>query len=889
MYKQQYVDHFIGRSEEIDTFTRWLSDPNAPWILYVHDAAKEDEKKGGVGKTWLLHRCADLVRQIRQDTVVVRIDFFNVGDRDSLFLAERIMAGLQELYPGWAPTSFTEAIRQYWVREHQTASALESTESFDDKGIREVAFAALVDDLRRLDTTLAEEQKTLLVFFDTFEAIEQNPAIAVLRQSQTFPDNYQFERMRVVIAGRNRLDWAHPNWRGREQEVQTMALAPFNQQEMLEYVETESGYDIAFQSEQANALYVRTEGRPIIVGLVIDVLNNRIQTLDELIAVPQTKFENYLVPQVNKLENPLNWVILFMAHVYHHFNMSILEWVLRSVELSEPVRSISPERLSEVLPRLSFVRLAGSGGNFVLHDEMRRLVTKYCWEIQDTDRRYRKDISRSIINYYAREIARAQNEQQRQGWIIGALYHRLFIDLNEGLNYFQQHFRGALYFLKLAFARLLLQETQKFTDQLSLRQHSEIQLAEVALLRSEENPAAALAMLHQLKHEADPQWYEEHQSDFFIEEGRCYQQQSKFREAANSFTQSLTIAQARKDELESAQLLNNLGFVFRRRGEHSTALSYYEKSIALYKKLGRQDEYTKALTNISDIYRRQGKIEEALRKCKYAWRIRTELFREGKISEVQVGLSLLALGVIYMYAGDIIQAEQHFQAAFDIFLRVNYKAGIARIQNRLGHIQLLKGELESAREWFIQAQEASLEIEIEQYINSLNKQGRVYARQHEWAEAVTFFEQAIVTARRVPDYYQQTESLVDLADALGRLEQAERAQQPLQEAEDIATREEYVFLLGLIEQTRGEICYRAGDYMMAFQHFVLYCGHMAHYNSSEFSIAVRKLVDALLGVPKSDVPAIVQEVLTYWTSHQLDKDYPELIRAVEDAHDFMFM
>jgi len=596
MYQQEHMSNFIGRAEEIKMFASWLADPNAPRILYIHDKAEEAEKKGGVGKTWLLRKCAELVRQMRQDVVIVMIDFFNVGDRDRVFLAEKIITGLQKLYPAWAPASFNEAIEQYRVETRRNPSESGNVET----RIREVVSAALVDDLRRLDIHLAQEQKTLLVFIDTFEAIEQNPDVAVLLRSQTFPDNYQFEHMRTVIAGRNRLDWTHPNWSGREQELQVMPLSPFNQQEMLEYFRIES-IDLSPQSERARALYERTEGRPIIIGLAIDVLNHRILTVDDLITVSKTEFESYLVPQVNKLENPLNWVILFMAHVYHHFNTSILEWILDGVAQSEPVELISSERLSRTLPELSFVRRSGSGDDFVLHDEMRRLVTRYCWEILDTGQRFRKDISRSVVSYYEQAMSHTSSEQRRQGYIIEMLYHRLFMNLNDGLAYFQQQFQGSISLFKTAFARLLLQEVQKFIDLLPLAQRNDAQFAEASLLHTEENPAAALNVLLQLKQEVDSQWYEEHRSDVLQEEGRCYLRQSKLLEAANSFTQSLKIEQERGNEQQSARLLTNLGLISRRRGQFSPALSYYEQSIALYKKLGQQNDYATVLTNISTL------------------------------------------------------------------------------------------------------------------------------------------------------------------------------------------------------------------------------------------------------------------------------------------------
>lgn len=887
MYKQQHVDHFIGRTREIEKFTNWLADPKAPWILYIHDAIEEADKKGGVGKTWLLRKCADLTRQTNPDIAVVMVDFFNSADRDRVFLAEKIVASLQELYPAWSSTAFTKAVQLYYRTEGRYSGDSGISIDSDEMRTREVVSAALTEDLHQLNLHLEQEEKTLLIIFDTFEAIEQTPTVAILRQSQTFPDNYQLKRIKTVIAGRNKLDWTHSNWKGREQEVQVLSLTPFSRQEMQEYVQTELIYELLPQSQQANILYERTEGRPILIGLAIDVLNNRILTIKDLIEIPQNEFEAYLVPQINQLENPLNWVILFMAHVYHRFNMSIFERILQNVVVDDSIRAIDREELSSRLPRLSFVRQASSGDDFVLHDEMRRLVTRYCWDLQDPDRRIRKEISACVTDYYEQEIIHASNDQQKQTFIIETLYHRLFVNLDDGLDYFNQQFYSALRLQKRAFARLLFQEAQKFGDLLSLAQLNELQYAEAALLRIEDNPSATLDALHHLKNTADPQWYEKNAPSILTLEGRCYQQQSKLPEATTSFLQSLEIQQARGADLLCANLLGNLGLIFRRRGQFATSLEYYDRSIALYKSLGRQSEYAQMLNGSSVVYRLQGKIEEALRRCKIAWRIRRELFREEKVSESQIALSLNTLGGIYLQAGNIIEAERCFNDAFDICLRTNDKRGIATIYNRFGQVQSMKGALESAREWFAKAQYASQEIDADQYIISLNQQGDICTQQRQWEEAITFFEQAIDYARQIPDYYQQTESLIDLADALDHLGRKERVEQILQEAEAIATRENYFNLLGQVEKMRGEIDYHAKDYSAAFLHFAAYCHYMAVYNDTEFKIAVRKVVDALLGVPNSDVPSIAQELLIYWTTQQLDTKYPDFMQAFGEIDDLM--
>src|SRR5260370_713015 len=413
MDRPPLINRFIGRKKEVAHFRDWLDNVHAPKILYFHDSAEEPERKGGVGKTYLLRYCADLVSK-RQDISVVIADFFNVGDRDSIFLAEHVLSGMQRLFPDWTPTAFQTVLRRFRTK----------TLTAEEEGVqlRRVLATELAQDLQRLEAHLSEA-KTLLVFLDRVETIYQNPNLALLHPGQTFPDTYQIPFIRFVIAGRNRLDEAHLNWQKWRLEVVSVPVESFDRQEMLAYMEAESISSIPKEEQQIAALYTHTEGRPILIGLVTDVLNHRILTLEELLAVPQADFEQYLVEQINFLENPLNWVILSMAHVYHRFNLDMLEYILKRVDLAEPVREISHDMLIKTLPQLSFVRQAGTGENFVLHDEMQRLVSRYCWPKHDTDLRIRKAISRCMIEYYEHELTDQFSDQERQVTTIEQLYH----------------------------------------------------------------------------------------------------------------------------------------------------------------------------------------------------------------------------------------------------------------------------------------------------------------------------------------------------------------------------------------------------------------------------------------------------------------------------------
>ena len=74
---------------------------------------KEQNKKGGIGKTWLLRKCQDITRQERPELAIASLDFFNVGDRNGVVVAERIVEALRAAFQDWVPGSFLEAIAEY--------------------------------------------------------------------------------------------------------------------------------------------------------------------------------------------------------------------------------------------------------------------------------------------------------------------------------------------------------------------------------------------------------------------------------------------------------------------------------------------------------------------------------------------------------------------------------------------------------------------------------------------------------------------------------------------------------------------------------------------------------------------------------------------------------
>jgi tetratricopeptide (TPR) repeat protein len=858
---------FIGREQEIGFFKQWVINAGEPSIIFLHDKLEKQEKKGGIGKTYLLKEFVKIVKSTYQACVVpVSLDFFNVADRDGVVIAERLVAALQERFSYWVAERFQRIFDEYQRMAHGQMAAMAN--------LRARLRVALVDDLYLLQAHLIENDIFILLVFDTFEQIEHNPITAVLQSAHPFPDTYESSRIRVVIAGRNPIDWSHQNWVGREREVTVRALPPFDYDETIRYWSIHSYvYEIDDLPENLRSgLYERTEGRPILVGLVTDVLNKRIRTPKALTLISKREFEACLVEEINDFDDPSRWAILAMAHIYHRFNRELLDLLMNTAGLEGLVPEMQYQELQEALPQLSFVRRSTSSDDFVLHDEMRRLVNRYCWEKQDPDAYIRSELSVLAVKYYTQLLMEEQQEDLHQSYIAEMLFHKLFLDIDDGFGYFKEHFEQASTLLLLPFARALLQEVQAFTKKLSHEQYLQLRFAEAGLLLSEANPREALEIYREL--ERDERWADGHRSDLLYEKSQCYLKMNRFKEAEDSIKEYLVIEENRIDQVIYAKLFTTLGYICRRRGMYSEAMNYYQKSLRLQSDLD-SPEAANLQNNLSNVYRLQNNLEMALHYCKLALRTRRRLYREGRMSENMLGFSLNLLGHIYHEMGEIWEEEKAYQEAFEIYRRADDRSSLAATYNCLGRILIRKGEYDSALAKFELALRIGAEINRETEIESLYQQGCVYVVRGKWWESIPYFEKAAMLARQVGQSFQHAQNLLYLAIAQERSGQS--SSELIREVKRISRRNEYHGLLGKLAEMHADIYYERHDYARAFRQYRVACYYNAKRGPLEFNRFLRKLDDVLLEIPKSFLPTAIDALLEYWFDVGMEESHPQLL------------
>lgn len=167
---------------------------------------------------------------------------------------------------------------------------------------------------------------------------------------------------------------------------------------------------------------------------------------------------------------------------------------------------------------------------------------------------------------------------------------------------------------------------------------------------------------------------------------------------------------------EKAKALYLLGLLNLNKENFDQALNYQYKSLAIMNTMLEDfpydvetKEYTANLLNdIGYIYKTIGRYDEAIKNYKKAIEVNKEL---GALKET--GINFNNLGVVYEKSEQYQQSVNSFNSALDLANKLNEKERIAMQNNNIGQIFLTIGEYEKANEYFDKALETCENNDLE--------------------------------------------------------------------------------------------------------------------------------------------------------------------------------
>jgi tetratricopeptide (TPR) repeat protein len=144
------------------------------------------------------------------------------------------------------------------------------------------------------------------------------------------------------------------------------------------------------------------------------------------------------------------------------------------------------------------------------------------------------------------------------------------------------------------------------------------------------------------------------------EEGLRLFQEGLYPEAADRFGQAREMFVATGDEVEAAEMLNNLGVIQRMQRDWGEAIATLEEARAAFAALDDRSREAQVLGNLGGLYASQGQRDKAKECLREAADIFADLGDDQRRGE-----TLLALGVQHWKSGDRQEGLTTYQAGLE--------------------------------------------------------------------------------------------------------------------------------------------------------------------------------------------------------------------------------
>ncbi|MBN1216782.1 MAG: tetratricopeptide repeat protein [Candidatus Lokiarchaeota archaeon] len=204
--------------------------------------------------------------------------------------------------------------------------------------------------------------------------------------------------------------------------------------------------------------------------------------------------------------------------------------------------------------------------------------------------------------------------------------------------------------------------------------------------------------------------------------------------------------------------LRNIGHSINNLGQNLEALAYYERALEIYEELSDKDGIASCMNDIAWIYKKKGKYSEALHYMEKALKIVSDLGNSRSIS-----VFLNSIGDIYRFQGEYKKALKNYKQALIITEKLSDLHNKSVLINNIGNIYKFQHNLDKALEQYkISSQIFELLGNLEGYASCLSNIGEILYNQKKYSESLLIFEKALDIANLIDNISLKAEILNDL-------------------------------------------------------------------------------------------------------------------------------
>lgn len=821
---------FIDRETELTLIDQAIRAQNTRRIIGVQAA-------GGVGKTRLLQEVQRLYKNTdigRELNLFVADDILDFDDRANL-IAQNVGRRIAQMLGAQAFRPYLRGLLDYQKLEKAGVhyARLQEAEQLNNQ-----AFVQCFNQVTK--------KQRVILLLDTIEKLSPNTTYLFEWIKQT-------QNVVWVIVGRNKSEILKWICSEQSEELLFLELKDLSPEASRKYLQAKQRLlHIALEPDLADKLLVLAQGRPILIDLAVELRTQR--NLSDWLAVvnapsleklsvdekaqKRQEFECDLVLSVAETRDPIDWLILAMAHVYP-LDADILGELL-------DLPPTDAEALFQEAQRYVFVKQLPDG-RITLHDEMWRMVRAYVWPEVDPDNDRRQEYSKIAVKYFetqeqslkaqiaqlleSQEPQAPQSSQEelelnnsihrqtleRELGVVqeSLLVHTLFIDITNGIDVFARLFDEATHAYTFDRREMFYKQIQAYNFDKVLPEHKYIfNSRKIRYLNDvgqfDEAQALATGMLSgELK--------TDHRLDILTLSGRSYELSHDLFNALKQYEKALEICEHYPELARwKGTALSNLGRVTREMRRSDEAFAYYKEALFIAEDPA---QIAAILNSMGYVWALQGRYRGALEYCNKALSIYKTLQQERAI-----GTTLTTIGEVYRNQGHYEQAINYYNQARGYFERENDLIWLARLYSFRGAVYRLQSNFPKA--------EVDLRKSLSYNIKAVQPWtyhvlGCVYWNQKQWDAAEAQFRTSDQLAQEIHDIRSQVNNLVGYAElyfdrwvAFDRKDPQYPAQIWLkaQELEDLLE-QGYGFEhhRGRMQRTMADVWFYERDYDKAFE------------------------------------------------------------------------
>jgi signal transduction histidine kinase len=216
--------------------------------------------------------------------------------------------------------------------------------------------------------------------------------------------------------------------------------------------------------------------------------------------------------------------------------------------------------------------------------------------------------------------------------------------------------------------------------------------------------------------------------------GIVYRRRGNYPQALDYHLKALKISEEQRDSLDIVQALNRIGLVYQGQGNYTAALEYFERSRAVSERIGNFNGMGNAMTNIGEIYSRQANYSLALE-----YLVKSKAIHEENGDLDGVAETGLEIGMVYGKQGNSPLALDYFREALQTYERIGNRSGVAQTLSAMGEVYLQMGNLKQAEAFATRSYKYAQEIgEIEWMKQSGKTLSSVFAAKKDFQEALRY-------------------------------------------------------------------------------------------------------------------------------------------------------